>query len=179
MKLKRMATRLAAGSLLAGSLALAGTTGIALADTPLPAQQQNAAVSAQQPGAVPAAACFTRDGSARDGRRVGANPIRFDYPDSPYVGARYDSCQGVVRIHFGGYVSGVTHYNVRVNGGQVETRAGEALLITRQVGPGGPVSIDAQACTRGRIITPVPGFPPIRERSSCTRFSPLVTVQTR
>jgi hypothetical protein len=178
MKLKRMATRLVAGSLLAGSLTIAGATGIALADTPSPAQS-NVAASAQQPGAMPAAGCFTRDGTAPDGRRVGANPIRFDYPDSPYAGARYDSCKGVVRIHFGGYVSGVTHYNMRVNGQQRETRAGESLLIDQRVNPGAPVSVNVQACTRGSVVDMPWPLPDVTRPSSCTRFSPLVTVQTR
>jgi hypothetical protein len=155
MRSKRAIARLAAGSLLAGSLTLAGAAGTAFADVP-----------------QAAAGCVVKDGTAGDGQRLGGSPVRFDYPDSPYVGLRYNSCAGTVKIYYGGY-NNITHYNVRVNGGQRETRAGERLVLSVPVNPGRPVSVQVQACQHGEWVVVA------RKPSSCTRFSPPVTVQTQ
>lgn len=168
MRIKRTVARLAAGSLLAGSLALTGAAGNAFADTP-----QNPAVSAAPADAMlTAAGCVVRDGTAGAGQRVGGKPARFEYGDSPYVGTRYNSCEGTVKIYYGGYTN-ITHYNVIVNGRQRETRAGERLVLTVPVNPGSPVSVQAQACQLGEWVIVA------RKPSSCTRFSPPVTVQTQ
>jgi hypothetical protein len=168
MRIKRTVARLAAGSLLAGSLALAGATGTAFADTP-----HDPALPGPPAGAMlTAAACAVRDGTAAAGQHVGGNPVRFEYGDSPYVGARYNSCEGTVKIYYGGYTN-ITHYNVTVNGRQRETRAGERLVLTVPVNPGSPVSVQVQACQLGEWVVVA------RKPSSCTRFSPPVTVQTQ
>ncbi|MBP2366479.1 hypothetical protein [Pseudonocardia parietis] len=172
-----MATRLTVGSLLAGSLALAGTGGAAFAATPSQEHSVQILASTQVADTVSAAGCVKKDGTARSGRRVGSNPVRFDYPDAPYVGARYDSCRGEITVYYGGY-TGNTHYNVMVNGRQSEVGPGEAKKRTIPVTPGSFVSAQVQSCERGRVVTRWP-LPPIRERSTCTRFSPTVTVQAR
>jgi hypothetical protein len=86
------------------------------------------------------------------------------------VGARYDGCEGKVKIYYGGYLN-ITHYNMRVNGVQSEASPGERMVRTIPVNPGGSLTIQVQACERGEWT--IFG----RKPSSCTRFSPPVTVQ--
>lgn len=130
------------------------------------------------PGAAPsgmgrAAACLIRDGDSRSGRRVGSNPVRYEYANSPYVGVRYDSCGDVLKIYHGGF-RGITHYNIRYytaapnSTKQVESGPGTARVYTLSASPfnGYRFSVAVQGCKRGGTF----------ESSSCTRFSPTVGV---
>jgi hypothetical protein len=117
----------------------------------------------------PAGPCIVRDGTATSGVKVGSNPPRYEYGNSPYLGVRYDSCADVFKIHYGGY-TGITHYNLRINLGQRELRPREAGVLTMT-----PIFVPSsstfavQACKRGGLF----------ERSSCTRWSPTVTISKR
>ena len=133
------------------------------------------------PGAAPsgmgrAAACFIRDGGSSSGQRVGSKPVRYEYANSPYVGVRYDSCGDVLKIYHGGY-TGITHYNIKYTDirypepnifQQVESGPGTARVYTLTASPfiGRGFSVAVQACKRGGFLG----------RSSCTRFSPMVSV---
>ena len=110
--------------------------------------------------------CKINDGVATTGSPVGANPVRYEYGNSPYVGARYNSCTDVIKVYFGGYTN-LTHYNVIRGARQYELAPGPARvwMIT-------PASWDyvatfsAQGCVRGDWPQP----------SRCTRWSPTVSV---
>jgi hypothetical protein len=106
----------------------------------------------------------------------GADPKRYEFGNSPYVGARYDSCADVIKVYYGGYVAGsFTHYNVRralasipFRGGQSELQEGPARVWT--IAPLDPYfeEFTVQGCVRGKFPRP----------SSCTRWSPTVRVST-
>jgi hypothetical protein len=129
------------------------------------------------------AACTTTEGtSSNGGNKVGSNPVKFEFSDSPYLGVRFDSCRNVITVHYGGYSSGITHYNVRYdNPGhffgtpdkQIEVAPGAARVLTVSAGPyqspRGYQRVDfmVQGCRRGSGLF---------SSSKCTRWSPLVGV---
>jgi hypothetical protein len=134
-----------------------------------------------------AAACGITEGTSSGsapGTKVGSNPVRFEFSDSPYLGVRFDSCRNVITVHYGGYSSGITHYNIRYDSGgkatafnppdkQKEAAPGAARVWTLSADPyqwpGGYQRADfmVQACRRGSGIF---------SSSKCTRWSPLVGV---
>jgi hypothetical protein len=117
-------------------------------------------------------ACTIRDGRSPTGTPWGKNPTKYEYPDSPYIGARYNSCTGKVVIYYGGYLDeppGLNFYHLRLtNGEQTRVPPGEARIWTINA-PGWPsMGIFTQACKQQF------GRP-----SVCTRWSPTVTVALR
>ena len=92
------------------------------------------------------AACGVTDGTssgAQLGTRVGSNPVRFKFADSPYMGVRFDSCANVLRAYYGGW-TGNTHYNLRYDGGgpyiappakQIQLAPGPARVWTLSAAP--------------------------------------------
>lgn len=148
---------------------------------PWAANSADTAVAAQQASPTAQAACTIRDGTASTGVRVGRAPIRYEYGNSPYLGVRYDSCADVVKVYFGGY-TGITHYNLRYKesdrhpfncGGcrfsQMEFGPGTARVWTMTARSPEPHlnTYSVQACKRGGLF----------ESSSCTRWSPTVTIR--
>ncbi|MET9887756.1 hypothetical protein ABZZ20_32395 [Streptomyces sp. NPDC006430] len=70
---------------------------------------------ATQPEATPASLCVSRpprDGfPPGGGNNTGGIPPRYQWGNSPYLGARYDSCPSKVRVFYGGYSgTGFLHY---------------------------------------------------------------------
>ena len=133
-----------------------------------------------------AAACVITEGTSSvsaPGTRVGSNPVRFEFADSPYLGVQYDGCRNVLNVFYGGYTA-ITHYNIRYDGGgpyvdppakQVEVSPGAARKWSLSAAPFQSadgrgflrVSFAVQACKRGSGLF---------SSSSCTRWSPLVGV---
>ena len=113
-------------------------------------------------------ACTIYDGYATTGEKWGANPPKYEYGNSPYVGARYNSCSDVIRVYYGGYTN-LTHYNVldRVRG-QRELKAGANMVwtVTPYASTDYWESFSVQGCVRGKWPNP----------SKCTRWSPTVWV---
>jgi hypothetical protein len=146
------------------AITIAGS--IALAATPRPA----------------GAACRSVDGTSPTGLRTGANPVRFWYSNSPYIGLRYDGCADLIRMYYGGYV-GNTHYNLRFTNPdprlgdadqkQIEVPFGAARVYSvgasnYHTGTGGRrFFASVQACKRG--TGPF-------STSTCGRWSPVVSV---
>ncbi|MBF8191290.1 hypothetical protein ITP53_37440 [Nonomuraea sp. K274] len=119
-----------------------------------------------------AAGCVIRDGVSSTGTETGRNPTRFEYTDSPYLGARYNSCTDKVVLYYGGYTNTAAgwHYNVRfTTGGQRELSPGSSRKWTFNNPGGTSLSAVVQLCKKG-------GF---AQRSSCTRWSPTVRVSLR
>lgn len=114
--------------------------------------------------------CVIREGTARTGVPTGSNPTRYRYSDSPYVGARYNSCTNKIVVYYGGYApypsSPTSHhfYHLRLtNGDQAEVPQGLARTWTF-IAPAGPsTGISAQQCVK---VTLIP--------AGCTRWSPVV-----
>ncbi len=145
--------------------ALAGMALLGLVATAAPVGP--AAASGQSTRTSYAAACKINDGVATTGSQVGANPVRYEYGNSPYVGARYNSCTDVIKVYFGGYTN-LTHYNVIYGSRQYELAAGPAKVWT--VTPPSYdtwVTFSVQGCIRGSWPQP----------SRCTRWSPTLYVQ--
>ena len=113
------------------------------------------------------AACTINDGVASTGSQVGANPIRYEYGNSPYVGARYNSCADVVKVYYGGYTN-LTHYNLASLFSQREVAAGPRMVVTVTPDFVGShlATYSVQGCIRGSWPRP----------SRCTRWSPTVQV---
>jgi hypothetical protein len=137
-------------------------------------------------GTASSAGCTVSDGTARTGERVAGNPVRFRYPDSPYVGARFDRCAGKVIVYFGGYrPGGATHYNIRWGTNQFESAVTDKGRLMTFDDPGdrrpGDHTFIVQACRRGGPVAVPSGFPqpPVHGRSSCTRWSPEVHLPRR
>lgn len=109
--------------------------------------------------------CFFRDGTAPDGgMNTGGTPPRFAYGNSPYLGARFDSCGDVVRVYFGGYNG--THYNIRyvspTSARWVQQElAGGPRKVWTITAEAGDYNFVVQACNRGGALVglPVPGGP--------------------
>ncbi|GAA1248804.1 hypothetical protein GCM10009609_10280 [Pseudonocardia aurantiaca] len=122
--------------------------------------------------AAPAAAgqCTVRDGTSRLGSQFGTNPVKFEFPDSPYVGMRWSSCTNKVVIYYGGYTPGLPgeFYQLRraETSEQVKVPIGERRTWTINA-PGTTImTISAQYCQK-----------PVIGSSRCTRWSPVVTVK--
>jgi len=149
----------AAGMMLLPSTAAAG-----------PVRSTDVAISAQQVDLMASAACVVRDGVGTTGREIEGNPRRYKYDDSPYLGARFDSCGDSIKIYFGGS-TGMTHYNLRHGTGhqqELSPRKAGVLTIASPSGyQGRNYSFAVQACNRGGTFQP----------SSCTRWSPSVVVR--
>jgi hypothetical protein len=149
---------------------LSGLAGCALlalvASTPTVGQPATAAEP--NPPTPDAAACRINDGTSSTGSPRGANPVRYEYGNSPYVGARYNSCLDVIKVYFGGYTN-LTHYNLKSFFSQREMAPGPYRVATwTPEFPGNYVdTFTVQGCVRG-------GFPP---HSHCTRWSPTVHVR--
>jgi hypothetical protein len=127
-----------------------------------------------------AAACRpVVDGYARVGTRVAGVPPRWDFPTSPYLGARFNECTDTMTVYFGGY-SGITHYNIKwaeegtacapyIQCKQIEV--GPGLRRIHRIGGNELASrpvLNVQACKRGGFL----------QSSSCTRWSPTIRFQT-
>ncbi|MFF1479132.1 hypothetical protein ACFVYD_16485 [Streptomyces sp. NPDC058301] len=117
--------------------------------------------------------CFFRDGTAPNGGSdTGGTPPRFQYGNSPYLGAQLDSCGDVVRVYFGGYNS--THYNIRyvspTSGRWVQQElAGGPRRVWTITAEAGDYNFVVQACNRGGALS----------HSSCTRWSPQIYLNAR
>jgi hypothetical protein len=137
------------------------------------------------PAATPrpaGAVCRLVDGTSPTGLRTGANPVRFEYSNSPYMGLRYDVCADIIRMYYGGYV-GNTHYNLRFTNPdprlgdadrkQIEVASGAARLYSvgasnyHTATGGRRFFVSVQACKRGTDLF---------STSTCGRWSPLVSV---
>ena len=119
------------------------------------------------PATAKASACITLDGTARNALTYGINPTRYKYSGSPYLGLRYNSCAGTMRVYFGGF--NATHYNIKPvypNTTQFEVLGGLRRSITRNETDWGLKGFTVQACNRGGLFS----------SSSCTRWSPTVTI---
>jgi hypothetical protein len=131
--------------------------------TALPAAAQ------PQSHAAAAARCTIRDGTSPTGGRIGSNPTKYRYGNSPYLGVRYNSCQDTFRVYYGGYTTNLTHYNLRwyhAGWHQTEMRPFQNGLHTMTAIHSSVIPFLVQACNRGGIL----------QRSSCTRWSPTVTL---
>jgi hypothetical protein len=115
--------------------------------------------------ACPVGGAEITDGVADSGRAVPGTPLRYEYEDSPYIGVRRDDCAGTFKIYYGGY-TGITHYNVRIGAVQRELAPRARGVVVEPVGRGDHPSVTVQACKRGGLF----------ESSSCTRWSPTITV---
>jgi hypothetical protein len=131
------------------------------------------ASTAQQVGPA-RASCTVTDGKADQGQRIGGNPVRFQYPDSPYLGARLDRCTGKIYLYYSqnpdlGYA---THYNIRWGTNQYEARGGYNRKFTfndpRDPRPGIHTFM-VQACIDGGFL----------ESDTCGRWSPEVRLPRR
>jgi hypothetical protein len=116
------------------------------------------------PGGVPQ----LLDATATAGQAIAGTPPRYQFGDSPYVGARYDHCLHTITVYFGGY-TGITHYNLRPSWGpQVELapRAKGVWTAPRSLVDHrlNDIRFAVQACKRGGFL----------ESSSCTPWSPEV-----
>jgi hypothetical protein len=119
--------------------------------------------------------CVQHDGTSPTGKFLGGSPPRWVYGVTPYIGVHWDSCESVFKVHYGGY-TGITHYNIAWTAPwfktpeQREVGPGTAQVFTLFDGVPGfnaPVTFRVQACKRGGTF----------QRSSCTPWSPAVTVQ--
>lgn len=133
-----------------------------------PVRSTDVAISAQQTALTARVACRVRDGVGTTGKEIGKNPYRYEYDNSPYLGVRFDECGDSVKIYFGGYTSGITHYNLRDMRGNQQELAPKAKGVLTVTPPRGvrTYSWVVQACTRGGTF----------QKSSCTRWSPTVKV---
>lgn len=109
------------------------------------------------------------DAVATVGQEITGSPKRYEFGDSPYIGARYDKCLQTYKVYYGGY-SGITHYNLRPSWGpQVELAAHERGVWTApkhaRNWPQSDLRFTVQACKRGGFL----------ERSSCSAWSPEVS----
>ncbi|WP_327582468.1 hypothetical protein OHA25_41990 [Nonomuraea sp. NBC_00507] len=154
-----MKARMLAGAAMASSLMAAGL---------LSASATQAGATTTVQAAVTAQNCDIRDGTSRTGYRTGSNPTRYEYNDTPYLGARYNSCTNNVTLYYGGYGDAPGYYyNLRTGAGaQREVKAGVARKFTFAAPAGSYVDVMVQLCRRG-----IPG-----QKSSCTRWSPVVRV---
>ena len=127
--------------------------------------------------------CDVRDGKASRGSTINRRPKRFQFEGSPYVGARFDSCKGNVRVYFGEPSRGGDGIRYRINYGQRrestrpvfshtwESKDGESgrftrAFPTRELGPANVFAFfRVQRCQSQPL-----------SRSKCTRWSPTVTV---
>jgi hypothetical protein len=161
--------------------ALIGSALLVLAVTGVPAGQT--AATGHSTNDRRAAPCKINDGIATTGASVGDNPVRYEYGNSPYLGARYNSCLDVIKVYYGGYdpgvPRGVTHYNVirhaqvgsypPIRFGQGELRATTTRMVwtvTPRPNANHVASFTVQACRKG----------PVDVSSTCTRWSPTVRV---
>jgi hypothetical protein len=115
--------------------------------------------------ACPVGGADITDGVADSGRALPAKPLRYEYENSPYLGVRRDDCAGTIKIYYGGY-TGITHYNLRVGAVQREIAPLARGVVVESIRRGDHPSITVQACKRGGIF----------ESSSCTRWSPTITI---
>ncbi|UUU26512.1 hypothetical protein [Streptomyces sp. DSM 40750] len=70
---------------------------------------------AQSPAAAPQGLCTHRDGYPPDGgTNMGGTPSRYQWRNTPYVGARFDGCTDTLKLYYGGYSRpGYSYYEVR------------------------------------------------------------------
>jgi hypothetical protein len=135
-----------------------------------------APVSAESAGSaqttLTALRCVIRDGTSKLGSRTGSSPVRYEYPDSPYVGLRWNSCTDKVVIHYGGYSPELIgeFYQLRrtETGSQVELPNGERRTRTINAPDAAAMTYIAQYCHR-------PAIGSVR----CGRWSPPVTLRLR
>ncbi len=116
--------------------------------------------------------CTVRDGTSRLGTPIGSNPVRYEYPDSPYLGLRWSSCTNKVVIYYGGYTPGLAgeFYQLRYGetGEQVKVPVGERRTWTVNAPAAVSMTVSAQYCQK-----------PVIGSSRCSRWSPAVNVQLR
>jgi hypothetical protein len=151
-----------------------GSVLLGLATAAAPAGHATASGSARGPR--PAACTITDGTSTNGGATRGANPVKYEFGNSPYVGARFDSCADVIKVYYGGYTAeSLTHYNVTRGFGsysaahtQSELKAGPAMVWTVTPRDHFYETFTVQGCRRGSFLRP----------SSCTRWSPTITVKT-
>jgi hypothetical protein len=153
--------------MMAAVSAVVATVGVILPSTAAasPMRSSDLAISAQQTAPMARAACV-KDGVAEDGREVGANPYRYKFDGSPYLGVRWDQCGDSITLYYGG-TSGMTHYNLRdVHGSQIRLRN----FANGQLRFPPPRERSywwiVQACKEGGVFT----------KTSCTRWSPAVAI---
>ena len=137
-----------------------------------------AALTAPSGEAAPAThagpqACIINDGYATTGVKWGSNPPKYEYGNSPYLGAQYNSCSDVIKVYYGGYTN-LTHYNAIYgygSGHQAELKPGAAMVWTRTPYSSGDYweRFAVQGCIRGTWPNP----------SKCTRWSPEVWVHVQ
>lgn len=62
---------------------------------------------AKAPATTPEAPCTVRDGYPPGARNtgIGGSPMKYRFANSPYVGARYESCAGTLKLYYGGHTS--------------------------------------------------------------------------
>lgn len=147
-------------------MAVSGAVGVAMLTGAAPA-----AADPSAPAANARAACVVKDATSESGQRVAGSPVRFRYPDTPYVGARFSSCTGKISIYFGGFKRGdATHYNIRWGTNQYESPVTNSGRILRFNDPGetrpGYHTFKVQACNRGSGV----------QKSGCTRWSPEISM---
>ena len=119
--------------------------------------------------AAHAAACTHVDGTATSGATLGSNPVKYEYGNSPYAGARYKSCLDVVSIYYGGYTSGVDYYNIRYDNGDQGQFSAATPNMVFSFEPNGGVNryvFAIEACKKGGVF----------QKSACTRWSPTVSL---
>ncbi|WP_188187758.1 hypothetical protein [Nonomuraea sp. SYSU D8015] len=153
MKASRLAVAVMASTLMGAGLLSASAT------------SAGAVTTAQASTADP---CVIRDGTSSKGYRVGSNPTRYTYDDTPYLGARYNSCTNKVTLYYGGYSAAPGYYyNLRTGAGaQWEVQPGSARKYTMRAPGGTYMTAMVQLCRRGELL----------HRSTCTRWSPQVRV---
>jgi hypothetical protein len=127
--------------------------------------------------------CIIRDGTSSTGVATGSNPTRWKYSDTPYIGARYNSCTNKVSFHYGGYPYAKPNrplqsrwYNLRLTTGQQyeqptkqsESAEGERRVAYMVAPNRASIGVSAQFCTGGVPLA-----------AHCTRWSPVVQVALR
>ncbi|MGW7263407.1 hypothetical protein [Streptomyces sp. NPDC054842] len=120
-------------------------------------------------GDAAARGCYVDAYPPGGGTNIGGSPNRYQWSNSPYIGARYNRCNGYVYVIYGGYRA--THYNVRwaAPGGpweQSELSASKGLW--KWPARHGDYNLMIQACNRGTF-----------SGSKCTAWSPQLYLNTR
>ncbi|TDU73645.1 hypothetical protein [Streptomyces sp. KS 21] len=127
------------------------------------------AVPAASAEAAPARDCYSRNGfPTKGGNNIGDTPPRYKFSNSPYIGARYDSCENAITVYFGGTSrTDTTHYTMHWSGDaggwhDQKMHNGAHRMWTIEA-PGNDYNFLVQACNG----------------NACTRWSPQIYVNAR
>ncbi|GHF71156.1 hypothetical protein GCM10010218_60620 [Streptomyces mashuensis] len=137
-------------------------------------------------GHTPASLCVTRPPHTgfppAGGTDIGGSPPRYQSGNSPYLGARFDSCPSTVRAYYGGYAgTGLFHYTYYVmqytKPGElgwktINLTIGEHRLLTFHEASNGDWNFKVKAC----FDATVQGG---GQRAFCSPWSPQIYLNAR